>query len=279
VSDQVRFARRPDGAEICWAERGSGTPVLLIMGFAYPKEMWHRAIAALAPAHRVLYFDNRGVGGSRAPRGRYTMEMLAADAVAVLDAAGEDLAHVYGASLGGAIAKAVALDHPERVRSLLLGCTAARSANPAIRIGLRARLGLKVMTYIPRRWARRNMATRSYGPGADPARIAEDRAILEGSRVTRRGIEGQAWAVAGFTVLDRLGEIDVPTLVLHGTEDKTVPFAAGEQLADRIRGARFVRLEGAGHNYLTDSEAESNTAVLEFLASVDAAVQQEVSPS
>ena len=273
---ETRVARRPDGAEICWAEAGAGTPVLLIMGFTYPKEMWHRAIAALSPAHRVLYFDNRGVGGTRAPRGRYTIEMLAADAVAVLDAAGVDRAHVYGASMGGAIAQAVALDHPERVRSLLLGCTAARSATPELKVTLRQRLLLKALTHIPRRWARRNMATRSYGPGADPARIAEDRAILERSRVTRRGIEAQAWAIAGFAVLERLGGLDVPTLVLHGTEDKTVPFAAGEQLAERIPGARFVRLEGAGHNYLTDSEQESNHAVLEFLAGVDAAIEQEV---
>ena len=271
--------RRPDGAEICWAEAGAGTPVLLIMGFAYPKEMWHRAVAALAPTHRVIYFDNRGVGGTRAPRGRYTMEMLAADSVAVLDAAGVDRAHVYGASMGGAIAQAVALDHPARVSSLILGCTAARSATPEIRITLRQRLLLKAMTYIPRRWARRNMATRSYGPGTDPALIAEDRAILERSRVTRRGIEGQAYAIAGFTVLERLATLDVPTLVIHGTTDQVVPFAAGEQLAERIPGARFLRLEGAGHNYLTDSEAESNRAVIEFLASVDSAAKQEVSIS
>jgi len=118
------FARRP-GARIWWNQSGTGDPVLLIMGHAYGAGMWHRTVPELATSYHVLRFDNRGVGRSSDPPGPYSVPQMADDALAVLDASGAASAHVYGVSLGGAIALQLALDHPGRVRSLILGCTAA----------------------------------------------------------------------------------------------------------------------------------------------------------
>ena len=118
------FAHRPD-ARIWWEQSGTGDPVLLIMGHAYGAGMWHRTTPGLAASYRVIRFDNRGVGRSSDPPGPYPVRLMADDALAVLDAAGAASAHVYGVSLGGAIALQLALDHPGRVRSLILGCTAA----------------------------------------------------------------------------------------------------------------------------------------------------------
>src|SRR5580700_1765938 len=117
------------GAKIYWDEQGQGTPVLLIMGLGYPSQMWYRMRPLLVEHYRTIALDNRGVGRSDIPPGPYPIAVMAADAAAVLDAAGVDNAHVYGISMGGMIAQEFALQYPKRVRSLILGCTAAGGPN------------------------------------------------------------------------------------------------------------------------------------------------------
>src|SRR3954453_17728474 len=109
------FAER-DGTRLYWEEAGSGDPVLLIMGLGMNATGWWRTIPVLAERFRVLAFDNRGVGRSDRPPGPYSVPQLADDAVAVLEAAGEPRAHVYGISLGGMIAQEVVLRHAGGVR-------------------------------------------------------------------------------------------------------------------------------------------------------------------
>src|SRR5271167_3794172 len=113
------------GAKIYWDEQGSGEPLLLIMGLSYPSYMWHRSRPVLAKHFHTIALDNRGVGQSDAPPGVYSISLMASDAIAVLNAAGIEAAHVFGVSLGGMIAQELALQHPWRVRSLILGCTSA----------------------------------------------------------------------------------------------------------------------------------------------------------
>src|SRR6476469_4469744 len=89
---------------IHWQESGEGSPLLLIMGAVYSSEMWYPALPALSARHRVIRFDNRGTGGSTATR-EASISDMAQDALAVLDAAGVGIAHVYGVSLGGVVAQ------------------------------------------------------------------------------------------------------------------------------------------------------------------------------
>ena len=112
-----------NGVRIYFEEWGEGEPLLLIMGLGYTLDMWHRLRGPLAENHRVVAFDNRGVGKSDVPEPPYTVAEMATDAIAVLDAVGIRKAHVLGASLGGVIAQEVALSYPDRVISLILGCT------------------------------------------------------------------------------------------------------------------------------------------------------------
>src|SRR6201993_4232344 len=113
------------GAEIYWDEQGSGEPLLLIMGLSYPSYMWHRSRPILAQTYRTIAVDNRGVGQSDVPPGVYSIALMASDAAAVLDAAKVQSAHIFGVSMGGMIAQEFALQYPKKVRSLILGCTAA----------------------------------------------------------------------------------------------------------------------------------------------------------
>src|SRR3569833_1334595 len=112
-----------NGVKLYWDSLGQGPPVLLIMGLSFTHEMWYRILPVLTERHRVILFDNRGMGRSDVPRGPYSMRRMAEDAGIVLDAAGVSAAHVSGASMGGMIAQELALRSPSRVLSLVLGCT------------------------------------------------------------------------------------------------------------------------------------------------------------
>src|SRR6266571_1404047 len=94
-----------EGAKIYWEAHGSGDPLLLIMGLGASLEAWDRIAPMLAMRYRTILFDNRGVGRSDVPSGPYSLETMADDAAAVLDAAGVESSHVFGASMGGMIAQ------------------------------------------------------------------------------------------------------------------------------------------------------------------------------
>src|SRR3954465_15156842 len=130
-----------------WESTGRGEPVLLITGLGLSGGAWWRTVPVLARRLRVLTFDNRGVGRSRAFSYAYTTQAMADDAATVLDAAGVQRAHVYGLSLGGMVAQALALRHPRRVRSLVLGATSpggprAVRASAEVTAFFRRRLGM-----------------------------------------------------------------------------------------------------------------------------------------
>src|SRR3954471_19615926 len=115
---------RPDlHTRLYWESTGEGEPVLLVMGLGLSGGAWWRTVDTLSRDFRVITFDHRGVGRSRGLTPAYTTEALADDALAVLDAVGIERANVYGLSLGGMVAQQLALRHPRRVSSLVLGAT------------------------------------------------------------------------------------------------------------------------------------------------------------
>ncbi len=254
---------------IGWNQWGSGDiSVLLIMGRAFGQRMWHRVIPALIDRYRVLTFDNRGVGESLAVHHPFTIEDMAVDALAVLDAAGVESAHVHGVSMGGLIAQEVAFSAPHRTRSLVLGCTGAFRADELGSVNP-PRLTARLTGMVPRRLLEPIINRAMYGPNVDRSKVRADTAIIRSTPFSRRGLAFQGAAIGQYASWERLPTLTTPTLVLHGDHDRIVPIERGMQLVDRIPGARFQRLEGSGHNYVTDNTDLANRALREFLEWVD----------
>jgi 3-oxoadipate enol-lactonase len=255
------------GVRLHWQEQGQGSPILLIMGHRYSSAMWYPILPALAAKHRVIWFDNRGTGDSDTTR-KVTVPELAGDALAVMDAAGVERAHVFGVSMGGVLALELALQDPERVTSLLLGCTGLLTTDKP-----RMPAALRVLYYLPP-WALRALQPRrgdqGYGSAATPEEIATALAMLAKDRFNTGGVVAQAVAMAGYsTTTAAVAALTMPALVLHGDEDSTVPFAYGVELAETLPDSRFVKLEGAGHNFIVAGNAKTTEAVLDFVREID----------
>jgi pimeloyl-ACP methyl ester carboxylesterase len=265
------YTTSSDGARLHYEIHGAGDPVLLIMGLGSNALGWHRTIPWLAEHYQVIAFDNRGTGRSDVTEGPYAIAQMATDAGAVLDAVGHERTHVVGASLGGMIAQRFAIDHPRRLRSLVLVCTTPGGRHAA-------RASKEVMAALveggedPSTAYRRN-AWFLYGADTranHPERIEEDVAYRMKIPTQPKGYLAQLQAAMSHDAWDDLPSIAVPTLVVHGAADLLVPTPNGEQLAERIPGARLVLIPGAGHMLQADGGDVLRDAVLAFLARVTA---------
>jgi 3-oxoadipate enol-lactonase len=262
------------GTKIYWDEQGSGAPVLLIMGLGYGSRMWHRTRPFLAKKYRTIALDNRGVGQSEVPPGPYSIAAMASDAAAVLDSAGVQRAHVYGVSMGGMIAQEFALQYPERVQSLILGCTAAGGPT-AQRTEPAALASLQAVGSTPPEQSVQAAVAFLYDANTPRSIIDEDIAKRLSSFPTKDGYQAQLHAIFDWESYSRLPQINAPTLVIHGKSDRLVPPGNGELIAARIPGARLVLLEHAGHLFSSDQTDATHKAIVEFLSSLqDAAADR-----
>lgn len=258
------------GVTLAWDDRGSGPPILLIMGHRYSSRMWYPVYEGLGDRYRLISFDNRGAGES-GDRARTTVGELTDDALAVLNAAGVDKAHVYGVSMGGGIAIEFAIRYPERVRSIILGCTLAKTADkrspPKWLLHILYRLPMPLL-----RLLQSKRFKGGYGDAASDEAIARDQEFVARDPFSVRGVLAQAMAISDYTVSrEAVRAISAPTLVLHGDQDMTVPRAGSKELAELIPNARLVTFEGCGHNYFVGAKDAANAEVDRFIQHVEGA--------
>jgi pimeloyl-ACP methyl ester carboxylesterase len=262
---------RSNDLGIAYSVEGSGEEtVLLVMGLGARSADWGREFpAALAEKYRVVRFDNRGTGSSDKPKEAWTLDDMARDAVAVLDAVGVESAHVLGISMGGMISQLIALDHPARVKRLVLLST--NFGGPTI---VRPNAELIALLYSPPRGSAPEEIVRVAmqmitAPGfadAHPQLIDE---LVEYARVepTPKAVFAtQLQAILSSDRSERVRDILAPTLVIHGDLDPLIPYENGVRLAERIPGARLVTLPGVGHVPSFEAPEQLATLVLEFLA-------------
>ena len=256
-------------ARIWWEADGEGEPLLLIMGLGYSADMWWRLLPELTPRFKVIRFDNRGVGRTGVPAGPYPIPTMAADALAVLDAAGESSAHVLGVSMGGFIAQEVVLSAPERVRSLILGCTATGGPEMVAAEPAAMEMAASRATMAPEEAAEVAIPF-VYAKGTPRSVIDEDFEVRLQLPTTPEGYANQlagvvAWGAQEGVGAARLSAIDVPTLILQGDEDRLVNPDNAPVLAGAIPGAELVVLEGASHIFFSDQPEAAAKAITAFL--------------
>jgi pimeloyl-ACP methyl ester carboxylesterase len=263
---------RNRSVELYWESTGTGPAVLLIPGEGMTLQGWWSTVPVLARSFRVITFDNRDTGHSGRVMFPYTVGQMADDAVAVLDAAQERRAHVYGISLGGSVAQEMALRHPERVHGLVLGAStpgAPRAVLPSpVALTFFARAAM--MGPEEAEWAAVPYTHAAATRRLHGHRIAENIARRLTAPIDTLTHLHQAAAIAAHSTCRRLAQVTAPTLVVHGEQDLIVPPANGRLLADRIPGARLCVWPDAGHLYIID-EPRADRQIARYLEAVSTA--------
>jgi 3-oxoadipate enol-lactonase/4-carboxymuconolactone decarboxylase len=258
----MAFATR-DGVRLYW--RAEGEPerpaLLLLNSIGTDLGLWDRVVPHLTPDFRVLRMDTRGHGASDAPGGDYDLAMLAADARAVLDAAGVARARICGVSLGGMVAMRLALDAPDRVEGLVLACTSAAMDREAWETRRRTVLegGLAAIEQMA--------LERFFSDHFRRTHRAEVETVRQGLRtLDPQGYAGCCAAVRDMDLLAVLPGVQVPTLVLSGARDVSTPFEGhGSKIRDAIPGAQTVVLDTA-HLACLEAPLDFAAAVRRFFA-------------
>ena len=254
------------GNRIWYEVLGSGSPLLLIQGLGYPSDANWRITPELATRHTVILMDNRGVGRSASPAKPWTIESMAADAAAVLEAAGIAQAAVAGFSMGGLVAVELAVSRPDLVASLILGCTSP-GGKVAIPPSREVAEQFADWGNLPPREAAWRAAKVCYAASTPHDLIEKDIDVRTAVPAPRSGYLNQVRAVALYRgARGRLLQWwRRPTLVVHGTDDLIVPVKNADVIKEAIPHAEVVLVPGAGHILMTDAQQESIDAMLDFL--------------
>jgi 3-oxoadipate enol-lactonase/4-carboxymuconolactone decarboxylase len=245
-----------------------GAPVLMVMGHGMRGRVWRPQLAAIAPRHPVAVFDHRGIGSSDDDGRAFSMTDLAADALRAADAAGFDRFHLVGVSMGGMVSQHVAAAAPHRVRSLALIVTMAGGpfAWRPPRAGWRPLWGVIRARDASER--ARAMAALLYtdgfvGEASTMRQRLDDIAARDGER---SALWRQLRAVMRHDARALLPRIQAPTLVVQAARDKLIDPRRSALLAEKIPGARWVRLDRAGHGLLYERADVVNALLLEHFA-------------
>ncbi|MFT3865696.1 MAG: alpha/beta hydrolase [Solirubrobacterales bacterium] len=252
------------GVELYWERSGGGEPLLLIQGMSGTHLTWGRPfLAALERDFDCVVFDNRGIGNSGEVSGPFGTADLAADALAVMDAAGFETAHVLGISMGGMTAQQLALAAPERLRTLTLGCTYPGGEGSSLADPADATVLVEAMASGDLDTVFKAMYEINLSPDfrADESHYADFTAMASALPARQTTVQLQLQAVVGHDVQAQLAEITTPTLVVHGTVDRMIPVANGELIAALIPEARLDLLEGVGHMFWWEQPELSATLI------------------
>ena len=247
------------GVSVKYESYGQGDPLLLIMGTGADHSLWAPTLAGFSDAYRVITYDNRGTGESSCPPDAesYSMRVLAEDAVALLDTLELERAHVSGLSLGSTVAQEIAINHPDRVRSVQLHCTWGRTDAWLARL-------FEGMAYPIRRGDMDAFVRQAFMWVLSPAYLAErpaEVAAIEKAYLlenpyppTKEGLLGHLHADLTHDTLDRLAAIAAPTLITSGEMDIQVPARYGRAVHERVPGSRMHLFTGPYSSHMAYSE-------------------------
>lgn len=249
---------------------GAGKPLILIPGFASGAWTWFKQAEDLSKDFRVITFDPRGIGRSKASDEdlkNLSIEVFVGDILRILDELEIEKANVLGASFGGFVAQEFALEFPEKIDKLILACTSAGGANhvkPDIEI-LRSfapdpslPLGEKIRRFIRPAFTKEFNETRT-DEVEKVCRLREQNSVDDSVYIS------QLQTAFSFDTSDKLGEIKNETLVLTGDKDSVVPMENSLNLAEKIPNAKLEIIENGSHMFFIENADEFNLAVRKFL--------------
>jgi 3-oxoadipate enol-lactonase len=261
--EAMQVLMRPWG-HMHFADEGPRTapPVLFANSLGTDLRMW-QAVTARLP-YRCIRFDKRGHGLSATPSQDWTVEDVAADAVALLDHLGIQKAVVAGCSVGGMVAQAFGIHHPARARALILSNTAARIGTPeswqariaAVETGGIASIAATILD----RWFPQPFRS-------SPDALAWTTMLLRADPV---GYVQTCRALSRADLREGLGSLRLPTLLIAGAQDQSTPPALVAETAARIRGAQMIELPGSGHIPAIDAPEAMARAITDFMGGLDA---------
>jgi aminoacrylate hydrolase len=252
-----------DGADLFWEEHGDGPPMILAAGLGGVGSYWEPNVAALAERFKLYLIDQRGTGkSSKIPV--KSVDQMAADLVAVMDAAGLESAHILGHSTGAAIGVATALDFEDRVRSLMVYASTThgdpyRHRLFDLRRQIHAGLGIEAyakyttLLLYPPYWINANHERMKMIESVAAQQLGDPE--VQGSRLD---------AILAFDRRKEFGRIKAPTMVLCADDDIITPRYFSEDYVKRIPGARARFVERGGHALSRTEPELFNNIALDF---------------
>ena len=262
-----------DGRTLAYDEVSPPAPegaVVLLTGLGAKRLGWYKQLGVFGQTYRTIALDHRDTGDSDLASGPYTTADQADDVAAVLKALGIERAFIVGISMGGFISLQLTLRHPELVEKLVLTSTSAGGPTH-VQPGpeMLAMLGRDRRGTEPGELGRQSY-TLIMAPGYAEQHPEEMDRVAENARYRPQSSEAylrQLQACMGHNASDRLSQIQVPTLVVHGEVDPLVPVENGKYLAQHIPGARLILYPNTGHIPIIERADDYNRDVLAFLAS------------
>jgi 3-oxoadipate enol-lactonase len=255
--------------ELSYERSGSGPPLLLIMGMSGTFAHWGEPfLERLRGGFETIVYDHRGVGESSRLEGAVAIAQLARDAAALLDALEVDSAHVLGISMGGMIAQELALAHPERVRTLTLGCTYCGGEGSALTTPEVGRRLMEGMSSGDREVALRTAweVNVSAKFAADERAYAAFREIGMHRAVAVAVVMAQMQAILAHDTSARLGRLRMPTQILHGTVDQMLPVENARVIAGHTPDAKLEIFDDVGHLFFWELPERAAELIREHAA-------------
>ncbi len=257
-----------NGIKIYYEEKGTGEPLLLLNGLAFPMDLWFAQIEELSKDFRVIAMDNRGIGLSDKPDDVYSMELMASDSVGLLRSLGIQKANVAGLSMGGFISQEIALSYPEMVNRLVLVATGMGGPRSlALGKPFWDRIAAAIAGKKPREIYRIDL-TLMTAPG-----FAKQHPDIVDKAVELRMKNPQPfyafvrqYTAAGlFDINERAHKIHHPTLIVLGREDPIFPIVLAEDFPQKMPHAKIVIYENCGHAIHLEKPDRLSKDIREFL--------------
>lgn len=233
-----------NGIKFSYSITGSGDPMVLLAGFGSDMSFWDDIIPTVSSKFTVITVDNRGSGYTKY-NGRFTIDEMADDVIALLKKLSFDKFHILGWSMGSQIAQSLAIRYPDKVLTLALVSSYLRRPE-------RSAFMLNGMIHAVKDGMPEKYLTVPLRTMCFPERYfsIKKRNIAENLNMDIDGLEHQMNAVDQYSTEDLTHRIETPTLSIHGSEDYMVPQEFGDALADRIPHCTIIRIPGEGHNML-----------------------------